>query len=215
MTTAASGTATPTTSQSSLDRLVDEFSLDLPRISDAAKNLLSEELAKAHVELRLPFEAADANEALGAVRIVLQAVNNVKLPSPVDYGVQFPQLDAQSGMSRIEELSKYKVAFTLNKKMLVSGQMPSKHMGKIYLQVVWPIVKPSLMQGASKPVENVVKALEASFSVENSSTLIDVVWTTDLTKALASRHAKRKEEASKRTEERVVMVDDDDDKDEE
>ena len=185
-----------------LEAWLDELTHDLPTISDAFKTLLAHELAQAHVEQRMAFGSTDVAGALAAVRAVLSAINMLRLPSPVEYGAQFPQADAQSGLDRMDQIAKYKVAYTLGKSLQQQQQgsatkpvLPSKTLGRKYLTIVWPMVKSSLAE-ASDAVKLVVAAVEAS--LHGGGSQAHIVWSADVDATLAQRHAQRKIDAAAR-----------------
>jgi len=187
-----------------LEAWLDELTHDLPTISDAFKTLLAHELAQAHIEQRMAFGSADVAGALAAVRAVLSAINALKLPSPVEYGMQFPQADAQSGFDRMDQIAKYRVAYALAKSLQGSATkpvLPSKALGRKYLTIVWPMVKSSIASEADPAVKLVVAAVEASLSDGGSTQsppASQLVWSADVDATLAQRHAQRKVDAATR-----------------
>ena len=188
---------------SALDRVLVDLAEDLPRISDALKNLLAHEVAAAHVEQRQPFGAAGPAQSLAAVRAVLQAINSAKLPTPHDYGVLFPQPDSQSGLDRMDEITRYKVAYSLSRS-LPPTQLPSKMLGRKYLRTIWPLIRPGIWGNDASELtdENlvrrkVVEAIDASLKADSVEPT-DLIWNSNLGTALEHRHAKRKQDAAQR-----------------
>ena len=159
---------------------------ELPRISDAAKNLLAEELAKGSVE---------PAEGLAAVQQVLKAVRAIDMADPIAWGKANPQ--EGSGMKRMEDIARYKAALILWKKALQSNQSPSKLLGKSFLKLVWKQVREKVLSADADNVTNqkIIQAFEASLFTESE---VDVVWTTDLNAALAMRRKLREEKVADR-----------------
>jgi len=175
------------------DEVANRLMEELPKIKDAAKNLLSEQLARQAVA----EQRVDANELLPAIQKVLKAIKSVPLLEPTEWGRRNPQEPNESGVDRIEKLVTYKAAFMLWKRAKSAGASPSALLGRSFLVTIWPQVKDEIgkSESPSPALELVVKAFEESLT---STNVLSLVWTTDMKETVALRHKERKDQAEQR-----------------
>ena len=136
-----------------LKRIADTFKLEQPKLAAGIKNYLSHVTALSlasgsnqHVPIDTSGAAVAATAAiqsaakplhiLAVSRYVLNGLNDpALLPTPVEFGTRYPQDDCQLGMDRIDELAKYKVAFTLGHTLQQQGHKRTQYFGRsLYTQ---------------------------------------------------------------------------------
>jgi hypothetical protein len=123
--TATGTAASSSTSNAELDKITQQFVAEQPKLDTAVKNYLSYLSA-----LRVSADTGDADgsggppskvtttHTLALSRYVLNGLNDsTLLPSPVEFGVRYPQPEAQTGLSRIDDLARYRVAYVLGAKL--------------------------------------------------------------------------------------------------
>lgn len=159
---------------------------ETPKIVDAAKNLLAQELATS--------TQFSQSELLSSVQLLLKQIRDVALVDPVEWGLGTPQLESQSGLERMDQIMKYKAAYTLHKQCQAKQHSTCKLLGRSFLGSVWPQVRASLGTGGGPAMALVIQSLVGEG--EGAS----LVWEQDFNAALARRQAQRVEQAKLREE---------------
>jgi hypothetical protein len=176
------------------DRVLNQLMKEMPKINDAAKNLLAEEIAKATVV----DTQIGSTELLQGIQKVLKAIRSVELVDPVEWGRRNPQKETESGIERMEEIMKYKASYALWKRVKASGESPAKLLGRTYLILVWNQVKAHVESQKDNP--EVVGFIMTAFenSLNDPQREVDVVWTVNMSAAVATRHKERQVQALER-----------------
>jgi len=177
------------------DEVASELMKETPKISEAAKNLLSEVIANCAVK-KVDF---DPVEALGTVQLVLKGIRSMPLLEPSEWIRKNPQEDEQSGLERMEQVTRYKVSYALWKRSTSSGQSPSKLLGRSFLQVVWPQVRQYVEKKhpQNSTTETILEAFQSSLTDVKD---LDVSWARNMIEVVEQRHQERKKQAEERME---------------
>jgi hypothetical protein len=196
------------------ETILKELMNETPKITEAAKNVLSHELAKLTVNTSEKAEDSrkvvvfDAPELLSSIKLVLKCITNLQLEDPLEWGRKNSQKPEQSGIQRIEEITKYKAAYALWRRAKNAGQSPSKLLGKTFLQIIWTQVRHEVLTPVQQPITStrknetllfVVEAFERSLDDQNIDS--QLIWAADINKVVATRHKERQEKAVERLQE--------------
>ena len=182
----------------SFERTLVEFMNEQPKISDAAKNLLSEHMARSQIS----GQRFEAPQLLNAVQQALKAIKSVDLQDPVAWGHANPQGEQESGLDRMDAIARYKAAYTLWKQAKAKNQSPAKLLGKSFLVITWSQIRShiELAQGSeNEALVYILNAFEQSFNSTKPET--DIIWTSNLYEAIAARQLERQNQASERIKE--------------
>lgn len=143
----SSGRSGSPSANEALKSIADKFKAEQPKLAAGIKNYLSHVTAlsmSSGSNQHVPVDSSGAAAAAAAAvelaakpmhiiavsRYVLNGLNDpALLPTPVEFGSRYPQDDSQLGMDRIDELAKYKVAFTLGHTLQQQGHKRTQYFG--------------------------------------------------------------------------------------
>ncbi|KAH9248330.1 hypothetical protein BASA81_014004 [Batrachochytrium salamandrivorans] len=180
------------TSSSAFDGELLRLMNETPKIVDAFKNLLAQELATS--------TQFSQSELLSSVQLLLKQIRELVLIDPVEWGLKTPQLESQSGLERMDQIMKYKAAYTLHKQCQTKQHSTCKLLGKSFLGLVWSQVSTSVGNGGGPAMELVIRVMSQSLVDAGGSNEKSLVWEQDFNAALAWRQAQRVEQAKLREE---------------
>ena len=197
-------------------KLSDEIAADSPKIEQALKNLVSIILAKVMSSngfINQPQNEVSLIEitpdiALSCVRIILKSVNDQSLLSPLEWGLINVQGENQTALSRIDEISKYRVLYSMHLLCLSKSGKVTKLFGKFFFlwSNIWPSLAAKILQedeiddgrGNSNRVaalRYIVEAFGKSLSIDPADDDdLALVWSKDFAGALRIRQSKRQEQ---------------------
>ena len=152
--------------------IVREIQEEQPKIDAAVKNWLAFKMASANTAAtaQTPDAAQKAQMTFIAhARKILVAVNSFSLmPSP-QWGALRPQGATQSGMSRMDQLSRYNVLHGMwERAAQVRGAKNTKLFGRAFLLACWPEIEAALLASTPASPPSTVLATPA-FAVPSSS----------------------------------------------
>lgn len=197
-------------------KLSDEIAADSPKIEQALKNLVSIILAKvmsSNGVINQPQNEVNSIEvtpdiALSCVRIILKSINEQSLLSPLEWGLINVQGENQTALSRIDEISKYRVLYSMHLLCLSKSGKVTKLFGKLFFlwSNIWPNISAKILQedeiddgrGNSNRVaalRYIVEAFGKSLSIDpTDDDDLALVWSKDFAGALRIRQSKRQEQ---------------------
>lgn len=122
-----------------------------PKLQDVFKNLVSICVARS----QLTDDALSIEATLAMVRIILAQLQAHELPEAANWGQLHPQGEDQSGESRINELTRYKVARLLRNRAVANAAKVYKLFGVKYLLWTrcWPAVREACLTARPPSVE--------------------------------------------------------------
>jgi len=147
----------PVVEPAETDPLDERFSFcmnEKPNIDVAVRNFLAIQLAKPSA----PKKAKENNigkadnkkepeeplDPIGVQRVcgsILRNVNSVELLPPGEWSIKVPQGETQTGLDRIDQITEYKVLYTLSTALTRKEKKITKALGKSMLRLVWPEVR--------------------------------------------------------------------------
>lgn len=171
---------------------------ETPKIDIAAKNFIAYYVGK---------QVASFPEALRVMQSVLRHLQKAELLPLIEWLDAVPQGENQTGIDRIDQVTKYKVVLSLRKRIAHKGSRVSKTFGKSFFTDtnIWPRVRAACLSelGDSEVTACMLDTFERSFlsfsceskEIEELQTL---VWSADFNAVLRDRREKRVTEASER-----------------
>ena len=138
-------------------------------------------------------------------KLLLQAIQAHDLPSINDFVLQYPQLDEQTGVDRLDMLCKYKAVYGLHASAKKAGGRVSRLFGRSYF--LWSRCWPQIRANTILLIQTVANIDEADVNIIlnvyertiNTSTddqiqnkeMTELIWAVDFTEALRSKQRQR------------------------
>ena len=115
------------------DQFEQKIRSDFPTIYDSVKNLIALLVAKSYDNKDSHFPCVSSSSAMLCGKALLQAVQACELPTMEQFTAAHPQSDTQSGMSRLDEVIKYKTVWRMRQAALQHpGAKVSRLFGRKY-----------------------------------------------------------------------------------
>ena len=172
----------------------DALMKEVPKITDAAKNMFTVLLAECF---------ADATALHACSKVVLQSITAHEMLDTPQWGLEHPQGEQQAATARIEQLGEYKVRYTVWKTAKASGSRPTKLLGRSWLRSVWADIEPSVLTDVRKAEMDALhgEGLFAEYVTRFRTELEDdgsMFWVSDFDRVLRSKAAERQARAAAR-----------------
>jgi hypothetical protein len=201
-----------------LDLAVAALKEDMPRITDAAKNLTAilagNEFARADKRAAGSSSSSDAPleiaDLLQVARIVLKHINAYTFPEPSTWAADNPQGPEETAMQRVETLTNYRAAHALASHASSQGAKLTKLLGRKFLRATfsWAAIRESINADSAlrafprATVEAFLKGWGEAIDSEAGAAgdVAELVWEADLPAALQERRLARQQEVTERLE---------------
>jgi hypothetical protein len=226
---------------------------DAPTIETALKNfvalLVGKSLTASTLDTEIKFRSTQplenpsvfftSKDALSCARLLSKKINAFQLPDVLSWGIQYcPQEDSQTGISRLDQLARYRVLHDLQHLVVQKSQKPTKLFGKLYFIYsgsditsrkdsptgfcsVWSAICTEIVTENNRDgivsqellvdfLENFGSSLHHSQSKLDSVQHCDadLIWTNDFSESLKRRQIQRKQEIERRALIETVYDDD-------
>lgn len=198
----------------------DEYILYLqnenPKIDIAMKNyisvLLGRSFAASDTDNTLGMISFSTNQALLCAKIVLKAIQSIDLLDYLEFSSQYPQREMQTGLDRIQELSRYKALRFLRDRVISSNQSVNKFFGKSYFlwSKQWTSVAEKILASDPGTISKEQLHYFVHYFGESLSDETHIVWSIDFQETIYKRSQQRKEAIVERNS-RVEVLEDEDD----
>mmetsp|Transcript_100986 Transcript_100986/g.308814 ORF Transcript_100986/g.308814 Transcript_100986/m.308814 type:complete len:265 (-) Transcript_100986:150-944(-) len=120
-------------------QLAAELQGERPSIDAALKNYVSLLTARLSTSGGVaPGVAKDSTAQLDCARVFAKALNCLELPTHVEWGKLYPQLDGETALDFMTRLGRLRVVRALWLQCTKAGQKPSKCLGRSSLEAVFP-----------------------------------------------------------------------------
>lgn len=196
------------------ERLMNE----MPRIDTALKTYLALRIAEVQTGTAA---AAGANPTTlqGCARVFSRTLNALEPPSSIEWGLKYPQTEAEGGLDYMARIGQYKVVQALWNQARSKGQKPAQLLGRSSLQVMLPLITDVLLADVQASTQ-VARATEEQLhdfidgftaasvpqdgaperDAEAQGPDSELVWSLDYRATIAARQLARKSEAAERVE---------------
>jgi hypothetical protein len=200
-----------------VERVIDEYSSDLPSVSNAVKNFISVMAASSTTEgsMEASTSVGYVNECLRVGKVILKSISiEVEVMPPIEEWIEsHPQAEGQTGIERIDEVLRYKVAREMVTAAALKKTSVSKVFGRKLLDDlnIWKgaETRARTLLGADDEVGNtLLNAFSATLTgtgdcesesgSESKRDVTALTWSKDMQGELAARQRARTEEAEAR-----------------
>lgn len=185
---------------------------EMPRMDTALKTYLALRIAEVQTGTSAATGANPTN-LQGCARVFSRTLNALEPPSSIEWGLKYPQSEAEGGLDYMARIGQYKVVQALWSQCRSKGQKPAQLLGRSSLQIMLPLITEVLLADVQASTE-VARATEeqlrdfldgfaaasAPRDVEAEGPDSELVWALDYRATLAARQLARKSEASERVE---------------
>ena len=120
------------TTHETLRQLTTEFAQEFPKMDAAVKNYISylSALKLSGNDFQDFGDKLTIQHITALSRYLLNGLNTATLlPTPVEYGDRYPQAENQTGVDRLDELTKYRVAYGVGNQLAEQGGKRTRFFG--------------------------------------------------------------------------------------
>jgi hypothetical protein len=196
-TSASTSTKEEATPEGILEQVMSTLLEETPKIDVAAKNFIAYYVGN---QAASSAEGMSFTEGLRIIQSLLRHLQSTDLLPLNAWLDAVPQGDDQTGIDRIDQVAKYKVIYSLRKRIEASGTRVSKTFGLSYFvdTNIWPRVRAACLAelGGLDAAADMLDAFERSFTNTSgrrnvAEDLHAMVWSTDFNAVLRDRRERR------------------------